>query len=220
MFSSLMRRLVGVPVALAALAFAVSAFAQTGGIEGKCTGEDGKPLVGYTIKVERTEMNWVQHTKTDKKGQYVYIGLTPTEYKITLLSPTGAKIFSITQKVGLGGPDTVDFDMAKEKANAHKDAMANPDTAKKMEADTKDQKAFVGLKQTFDEATALYNQKHFSESAAMFEMPYRWRRKRTCLLCWLEWQMLTGPPQRRIRTRTQGSRISKKPSNLIRRLWR
>jgi tetratricopeptide (TPR) repeat protein len=169
MFSSLMRRLVGVPVALAALAFAVSAFAQTGGIEGKCTGEDGKPLVGYTIKVERTEMNWVQHTKTDKKGQYVYIGLTPTEYKITLLSPAGAKIFSITQKVGLGGPDTVDFDMAKEKANAHKDAMANPDTAKKMEADTKDQKAFVGLKQTFDEATALYNQKHFSEAAAMYE---------------------------------------------------
>ncbi len=170
MHSSLMRRLAGVPVALATLAFTVSAFAQNlGGVEGKCTGEDGKPLAGYTIQVERTEMNWKQRTKTNKKGEYIYIGLAPATYKITLLSPEGGQVFVVTQKIGMGGPDTVDFDMAKEKASAVKQQMANPDTAKKMEADTKDQKQFVGLKQTFDEATLLYNQRHFSEAAAMYE---------------------------------------------------
>ena len=169
MHSLLTRRLVWVAAALAALAFTVSALAQTGGIEGKCTGEDGKPLAGYTIKVERQEMNWVSHTKTNKKGEYVYIGLTPAEYKITLLSPSGALVFHITQKIGMGGPDTVDFDMAKEKANSAKQQMANPDTAKKIEEQTKDQKAFVGLKATFDQATLLYNQRHFAEAAAMFE---------------------------------------------------
>jgi len=169
MHSLLTRRLVWVAAALAAMAFTVSAIAQTGGIEGKCTGEDGKPLAGYTIKVERREMNWKSQTKTNKKGEYVYIGLTPSEYKITLLSPEGQQVFTVTQKIGLRGPDTVDFDMAKERANAHKEQMANPDSAKKMEQDSKDQKAFVGLKQTFDEATLLYNQRKFAEAAAMFE---------------------------------------------------
>jgi tetratricopeptide (TPR) repeat protein len=169
MHSLLTRRLVGATAALVALAFTVSAFAQTGGIEGKCTGEDGKPLAGYIIRLERTEMNWVVKTKTNKKGEYVYIGLAPTEYKITLLTPQGQHVFSLTQKIGLGGPDTVDIDLAKERANQKKQAMVNPDTAKKMEQDSKDQKAFTGLKQTFDEGTLLYNERHFAEAAAMFE---------------------------------------------------
>jgi len=169
MHSLLTRRLAGVAAVLAALAFTVSAFAQLGGIEGKCTGEDGKPLAGYIIKVERQEMNWKSQTKTNKKGEYVYIGLTPATYKITLLSPEGQQVFVVTQKIGLGGPDTVDFDMAKEKANAVKQQMANPDTAKKMEQDTKDQKSFAGLKQTFDEATLLFNQRKFAEAAAAYE---------------------------------------------------
>ena len=61
MFSSWRRRLFATAGALAAMAIAVSAFAQTGGLTGKCTGEDGKPLVGYTVQVDRQEMKWSQH---------------------------------------------------------------------------------------------------------------------------------------------------------------
>jgi tetratricopeptide (TPR) repeat protein len=151
------------------LAFTVSAWAQTGGVTGKCTGEDGKPLVGYIIQVDRQEMKWSQHTKTNKKGEYVYIGLAPATYKITLISPTGQQVFNITQHVGLGDPTVVDFDMAKEKAYSVKQQMANPETAKKMEEAAKEQKQLTGLKATFDQATLLYNQQRFSEAAAMFE---------------------------------------------------
>jgi tetratricopeptide (TPR) repeat protein len=169
MYSSLTQRLIGVAVALAALVFTVSAWAQTGGLTGKCIGEDGKPLIGYTILVERQEMKWSQHTKTNKKGEYVYIGLSPATYKVTLLSPAGAHVFNITQHVGIGDPTVVDFDMAKEKANAYKQQMANPETAKKIEEATKEQKQYTGLKATFDQATLLYNQQRFSEAAAMYE---------------------------------------------------
>ena len=169
MYSLLTRRLMGLAVALAALVFTVSAFAQTGGLTGKCAGEDGKPLAGYTILVERQEMKWSQHTKTNKKGEYVYIGLSPATYKVTLLSPTGQQVFNITQHVGLGDPTVVDFDMAKEKANAYKQQMANPETVKKMEQAANEQKQFTGLKAIFDQATLLYNQQHFSEAAAMYE---------------------------------------------------
>jgi tetratricopeptide (TPR) repeat protein len=148
------------------MTLAVSAFAQTGGLTGKCTGEDGKPLAGYTILVERQEMKWSQHTKTNKKGEYVYIGLAPAAYKITLLSPTGQQVFFQTQHVGLGDPTEVNFDMAKERANTVK---ANPEAAKKVEEAQKDQKQFTGLKATFDQATALFQAKQYAESAAMFE---------------------------------------------------
>jgi Flp pilus assembly protein TadD len=158
-----------VVILLAALAFTVSAFAQTGGLTGKCMGEDGKPLAGYTIQVDRQEMKWTQHTKTNKKGEYVYIGLAPGTYKVTLLSPTGQQVFNVTDHVGIGDPTVVDFDMAKEKANSYKQQMANPETAKKVEEAAKEQKQFTGLKATFDQATLLYNQHQFSQAAAMYE---------------------------------------------------
>jgi tetratricopeptide (TPR) repeat protein len=158
-----------VAVVLAALAFAVSTFAQTGGLSGKCTGEDGKPLVGYTIQVDRLEMKWTQHTKTNKKGDYVYIGLAPATYKVTLLDPAGHRVYDITQHVGIGDPTVVDFDMAKEMAQSRKQQMANPETAKRLEEAARDQKQFTGLKATFDQATTLLQQQRYSEAAAMFE---------------------------------------------------
>jgi tetratricopeptide (TPR) repeat protein len=148
------------------MAMAVSAFAQTGGLTGKCTGENGQPLAGYTILVERQEMKWSQHTKTNKKGEYVYIGLSPATYKITLLSPAGQQVFFQTQHVGIGDPTEVNFDMAKEKANTMKE---HPEEAKKVEEAQKDQKQFTGLKATFDQAMALFQQKQYADSAAMFE---------------------------------------------------
>jgi tetratricopeptide (TPR) repeat protein len=169
MYSSWRRKLIGAAGALAAFVFTVSALAQTGGLTGKCIGEDGKPLVGYTIQVDRQEMKWSQHTKTNKKGEYVYIGLSPATYKVTLLDPGGHRVFDITQHVGIGDPTQVDFDMAKEKANTTKQQMANPETAKKLEEAQKEQKQYTGLKATFDQATLLYNQQHYAEAAAMFE---------------------------------------------------
>ena len=166
MSSSFMRKLTGVVVLLAAFAFAVSAWAQTGGVTGKCMGEDGKPLVGYTIQVERQEMKWTSHVKTNKKGEYTYIGLAPGNYKIVLLNPSGGHVFDITHHIGIGDPTPVDFDMAKEKATTMK---ANPEVAKKLEEAAKDQKQFTGLKSTFDQATVLFNQQHYAEAAAMYE---------------------------------------------------
>ncbi|SPE26189.1 putative TPR repeat-containing protein [Acidobacteriia bacterium SbA2] len=166
MLSSWRRRLFAVAGTLAAMALAVSAFAQTGGLTGKCLGEDGKPLAGYTILVERQEMKWSQHTKTNKKGEYVYIGLSPASYKITLLDPSGKQVFFQTQHVGIGDPTEVNFDMAKERANTMKE---NPEAVKKVEEAQKDQKQFTGLKATFDQATALFQAKQYADSAAMFE---------------------------------------------------
>ena len=170
MYSSLTRRLIGVAVVFAALAFTVSAFAQYGGLAGKCTGEDGKPLVGYTVKIEPQGVKKSLHVKTDKKGMYTYIGPYLGDYNIALLDPNGTQVFNINnQHVALGESTELNIDLAKEKASAHKQQMANPETAQKVEETTKSQKEFAGLKATFDQAALLSNQQHYSEAAAMFE---------------------------------------------------
>jgi len=166
MLSSWKRRLFALAGTVAAMAITVSAFAQTGGLTGKCTGEDGKPLAGYIILVERQEMKWSQKTKTNKKGEYVYIGLSPATYKVTLLDQSGKTVFFQTQHVGIGDPTEVNFDMAKERATTMRE---NPEAAKKVEEAQKEQKQFTGLKATFDQATALFQAKQYADSAAMFE---------------------------------------------------
>jgi tetratricopeptide (TPR) repeat protein len=169
MYSSLTRRLTGLAVFLAALAFTVSTFAQTGGVTGKCIGEDGKPLGGYTIQLDRQEVKWTSHIKTKQNGEYQYIGLTEGRYKVTLLDPSGRQIYSITRRIAYGDPTVVDFDMTKEKSNYYKQQLSNPETAKKIEEQQAEQKQYVGLKQIFNEAGVLYEQQHYAESAAMYE---------------------------------------------------
>jgi len=169
MHSSKGRKLVGLAVVIAVLVAAAPVFAQTGGLTGTCKGDDGKPLAGYTIMVERQEIKWNSKVKTNKKGEYTYIGLAPGDYKLTLTDPNGRTVFFITRHIGLGDPTQVDFDMAKEKAAAQKDLAANPEYQKKLEESNKEQKQFSGLKQTFDQGQALYAEGKFTEAAAMFE---------------------------------------------------
>jgi len=163
------RRVMGVVIILAALLTCVPVFAQTGGLTGKCTGQDGTPLAGYTVLVERTEIKWSSKVKTNKKGEYIYIGLAPGNYKITLMDPSGRAIHNISNHVGIGDPTQVDFDMAKEIAIALKDQEANPEYQRKKAEEDKEQKTFTGLKQLFDQGQLLYDQKRYIEAIGMYE---------------------------------------------------
>jgi tetratricopeptide (TPR) repeat protein len=168
MFSSLTRRLlVAVLAVFAAFTFTAPLFAQNmGSLSGKCKAEDGKPLAGYTILIERKEMKWSSKTKTDKKGNYIHIGLSPGDYVVTLISPTGQNIDHASQHVAIGEEAELNFDLAKEKAQALKQ---HPDLGKRAEEQVKDQKQSASLKAVFDQAQALYTQKQYSEAAAKFE---------------------------------------------------
>jgi len=46
-------------------------------------------MVGYTIQLDRVDIKWKSHVKTNKKGEYIYIGLAPGNYRVTLLNPDG-----------------------------------------------------------------------------------------------------------------------------------
>ena len=159
------RRVMGVAIVFAAFLTCIPAFAQTGGLTGKCTGQGGAPLAGYTIQIERIEIKWTSHVKTNKKGEYTYIGLAPGEYKITLLGPDGKPMYYVEKQVGIGDPTEVNFDMAQAMEEAKKEQEANPEYQKQVA----EQKQSASLKQMFDQGRALYAQKQYTDAAAIFE---------------------------------------------------
>jgi tetratricopeptide (TPR) repeat protein len=73
---------------------AIAASAQTGQLRGsvKLIGADGKPapVAGATIDVFRTDISGEFHTKTDKKGEWVFAGLPYVGTYIVAVSAPGA----------------------------------------------------------------------------------------------------------------------------------
>jgi tetratricopeptide (TPR) repeat protein len=166
---SLTRKMVGLGVLVACMACAAPLFAQTGGLTGTVKGEDGKPLVGYPIIIERQDIKGIYKTKTNKKGEYIYIGLPIGMYKVTLQDPNGRQLFYVQQRVGLGDPTEASMDLQKERARTEQERKSNPEMVKQIEQQEKEQKQYTGLKQVFDQGQALYNEKKYAEAAAMFE---------------------------------------------------
>jgi len=169
MLQSRIRRLLGLGITVLALASVTPAFAQTGGLTGKCTLQDGTPCMQCLLVIERQDIKGTYKVKTNKKGEYVYVGLPLGNYKINLQDPNGKLLFYINHHVGMGDPTEVNFDLAKEMAAAKQEQAQNPEFQKKQLEQEKEQKSFTGLKQLFDQGQALYGEKKYAEAATMFE---------------------------------------------------
>ena len=103
------------------LLFSSFCFAQTASIQGDAKGEDGKPLVGATIKIERTDIKQNFSVKTDKKGHYFYGGLGfPGTFNVTI--EVNGKVADSIQGVKPSPTAEINFDL---KAAAEKTAKAN-----------------------------------------------------------------------------------------------
>ena len=138
----------------ASLLFSSLCFAQTGAIEGDVKGEDGKPLVGATIKIDRTDIKQSFNVKTDKKGHYYYGGLgIPGAYDVTV--EVGGKAVDGVKGVKPAGTSDVNFDL---KASAERAAKAAPPTEAEVEKGmTPAQKAEFEKKKKDSEATLAKN---------------------------------------------------------------
>ena len=121
--TALMNRLLMV-FSLAGL-FTVTAFAQTAAFEGNVKDEQGKPLAGAQIKIDRLEVRGNYKVKTDKKGHYFYGGLPTGNYKITVEVAGQDKDFRNGVHGGAGSSTAIDFDLATAKAASG--AAAAPD---------------------------------------------------------------------------------------------
>ena len=81
--ATIRRSLMMCAVALALAIAAAPAFAQTGQIKGKVVDAQGNPVDGAKIVLYNQQTNRSLETKTNKKGEYIQVGLSPGKYKVT-----------------------------------------------------------------------------------------------------------------------------------------
>jgi Tfp pilus assembly protein PilF len=94
------------------LGLAPNALAQSGMVKGKVVDQAGKPVQGAVITIEFADgVNRKFEVKTDRRGEFIQIGLQPGNYKVTA---TVEKLGSMTQqhRVSLGKPVDANFNFA------------------------------------------------------------------------------------------------------------
>jgi len=137
------------------LAFCVPAvFAQASGtVKGSCKDAQGNPVVDAVIVFENLDNGQKYTLKTNKKGEYFSLGLSPGKYNVTLYknaedAKAGKQIdFVKGYQVQIGDNDPLDFDAKKEQEQQAKGVGLSPEQLKQMqEAQAKQQKEVTTVK--------------------------------------------------------------------------
>src|SRR5436190_18252421 len=110
------RRLVSAFALFTMLAFAAPALAQTGGLRGKVTDDKNQPVEGAIVKIVGKNTSRKAEVKTNKKGEYIQIGLFPGDYKVTVEKE--GKTVSMDGHVGFGDPTVMDIELKSSTATA------------------------------------------------------------------------------------------------------
>ena len=100
MVGAVIRRFAPVAVMLGIALWASPAPAQTGQIKGKVVDAKNQPIEGAVVVIEMTEgMTRKHEVKTNRRGEFIQIGLTPGQYKVTASKDGMSQSFP--QRIGL-----------------------------------------------------------------------------------------------------------------------
>jgi tetratricopeptide (TPR) repeat protein len=143
------------------------AFSQTGAIEGKVVGPDGKPAGKdmAVIKIVRTDIKGNYQVKTNKKGEFFHAGLPLGTYDVSV--EMDGKVMDNVKNVRmrLGDPVPVNFDLAQiaQRQQAMAKAMETGEVSKEVARDmTPEQKAALE-KQAKERAEIMKKNKELND---------------------------------------------------------
>src|SRR5437870_2778889 len=92
-----------------------TAKAQFGQMTGNVKAEDGKPLAGAVIGIDREDIKGHYEVKTDKNGKFFHAGLPLGKFSVSVMRD-GKKFFTIGGiQTRLSEPATVEIDLQQEK---------------------------------------------------------------------------------------------------------
>jgi hypothetical protein len=149
----LSRLWVGVLGVFVMMLLATPASAQTGGLRGKVTDAAGKPVEGATVLIEAKGVTRKLTVKTNKKGEFIQIGLYPGEYKVSA-EKEGKVAVADNFRVGLGDPAVLDLQLS---AGAPTNA-------------AEQQKKMAELQASFDAGVAASKAQNWDEAVAAFQL--------------------------------------------------
>ena len=128
-----------------------AAFAQTGAIAGKVKGPDGQPVKDAMILIARTDIKGNYKVKSNKKGEYLHVGLPLGTYDVSC-EINGTVADSVKGvRTRLGDPIDVNFDLAQQAARQQQTQAAMQKAAETGKIDEKDE-ALRGMSKEAKEA--------------------------------------------------------------------
>jgi tetratricopeptide (TPR) repeat protein len=137
--------------ALLTLAVCVpAAIAQSSGtVQGTCKDAQGNPIADAIVVYNNQDNGQKYQLKTNKKGQYFSLGLSPGKYNVVLYkTPDDQKAGKESDHVNgaqvqIGDNPAVDFDLKKEQENQAKGIGLTPEQLKQMQEQQEKQKKEV-----------------------------------------------------------------------------
>jgi tetratricopeptide (TPR) repeat protein len=133
--------------------YAPAVFAQaSGSVKGVCKDPQGNPIANGVVVYENLDNGQKYTLKTNGKGEYFSLGLSPGKYKATLYKTaddqkTGKELFHMNGFQVQLGENNLDMDLKKEQENQAKGQGLTPEQQKQMqEAQAKQQKENTTVK--------------------------------------------------------------------------
>ena len=160
------------PVVLIALPLvlflALPAFAQNRIIRGKVVNENGEPIVGAQVTIMGMDIRREYKVKTDKKGEYFYMGLPTGLYRVVVRAQGYEPDFQQGIRPMLGDETKVDFALQPGDMNRKLAYELSPEELAKLRQDMakaeERKKASADVKAAFDAGLALAAQGKYAEA--------------------------------------------------------
>jgi len=154
--ATIRRTLVTCALALGLAWVAVPASAQSGQVKGKVVDDKGQPVEGAKISIMNVEMSGRKlETKTNKKGEFIQIGLQPGKYTITAEKGTLTQTHDVQVHLDMA---EVNFTLAAGQGGGQ---ISKEDAAKQ-------QAQNAAIRKSFDDGVALTNEGKSEEAIAKF----------------------------------------------------
>jgi Tfp pilus assembly protein PilF len=164
MTGATIRRTVAISALALGLAFvAAPAFAQSGQIKGKVVDAQDQPVDGAVVSLENTDKGAKAiTTKTNKKGEYIQVGLYPGHYRITAAKGD----MKVTRETDVH-LDMLTFDLKLTAGGAAAGAAGGPTGSKEDVAKAKARAE--AMTKAFSDGVALSNEGKTDEAIAKFQ---------------------------------------------------
>ena len=161
--------------ALAMLAVATlllpPALSAQSSLSGEVIDEDGKPLEGATVTLDRIKVEKNYQVKTGKQGRYFIGGLYPAFYRVTLAIDGQPVAHYQEFQIKLGNENTLDFDLAEIRKQALAQMSDEEREAREQERKRREaaEKKFTSMKSAFDEGRKLFMAKNYEGASVAFK---------------------------------------------------
>src|SRR5687767_712007 len=156
MVGTLIRRSLALAVVLLGVTlWAAPVMAQTGQVKGKVLDAKNQPIEGAQITIEMTDgMTRKYDVKTNRRGEFVQIGLQPGQYKVTAAKDGMSQSF----------PHRVTLDMTEVNFTLKPGSSAEVSDADRKKIEAKN----AAIRAAFDEGVKLGNESKYDEAIAKF----------------------------------------------------